>query len=78
MYVLEYRVSIPASGIVVFLPMRVPAACCAAITGFHPGERDCGVSTWFSYDDLVAFQVEFPSRRAGLWCFYRVLNVLRI
>jgi hypothetical protein len=66
--------SIPTSGIVVFLrepksrPKRIPKRT------FHPDERDCGVSTrklspHTPYMGQNRVRI-FPSRRAGLWCFY--------
>ena len=87
------RVSIPASGIVVFLRKK-PGGNPTNQEGFHPGERDCGVSTMVKNCPLIIGRMVsipasgivvflprtaptnhtagklFPSRRAGLWCFY--------
>jgi len=88
-------VSIPASGIMVFLqtprrvyfegvsvfPSRRAGLWCfykrrqimsrlAAQARFHPGERDYGVSTSRGRPSVRGWPMRFPSRRAGLWCFY--------
>ena len=55
----------------VFLPdFGITFSRTAIEVSFHPGERDCGVSTLRDLSIKAILEALFPSRRAGLWCFY--------
>ena len=65
----KFRVSIPASGIFVFLLEDLDDSCFTDHVCFNPGERDFCFST-VSEDGRLGEQKKFQSRRAGFLFFY--------